>query len=622
MELNAFTRAIRPTPKTRDFYSEAMSRIERRLKTEGFENPEEVDVAVLEEELARAETEIETLLGIESQVKNISDNFDTMCDRDMVSALNSIEEVFSPSEVSLATEYFTPTAIRRKGRLATEAMDGRVKFALIAIVITALLKAIAWLIEAITKQIRAAKKLKRKSKDGLTPSQEKAEEEINELAKDRAAEQVARKYSINSEIVREQMMRLYNYPSEGNLRQAGGRGVGAAAEVASLIVDKVNALDTDERTKERVRDGAFKCIFALLDNNVPIGHFAFNEATRNILADDFVEFAQRGFQGPISTLMSASANLLPDKEDAYAMWYKDPDFMENRVRLMTRHVGEDILSYLDNMEYVSRDLKRFFNNFGKSNDFDFDSAEVAKFNSFALNQKVKFANEVDYNTFVSRVVELLKECSFQPTTTSAVSTPMKFDQDVKLQAVQADKGIYYDYPDDGGTKYVGVQEYTAITSYLNSLSGEDAVATFAKWFYRHHGDYDKYDTIESRLGYLVGGYMDNQNQVRDQLRAIKRDFEDLLTQVKNVRLSREQNPAPVLNRFQMPTYVYDVEVPYAQTQMRLKSGGVSDHTLTRPLGKRVEGLIKNYRDSLKGWQALIKTTDKYVAIANAIDLER
>lgn len=621
MELSQLSQAMRQQPVRRDFFDEAMKRIDRVFVREDFTQTEpDADTLLRQSDLAIEE--IGRLGELEEKIQYLRENIDSMSDAEIVNYLNRIEPVFSDSEVVLATESMT-VKVRTRAQLVCEDMDSRVKWTMIALVITALLKAIGWLIEIfVAKGKENGKRGKKNKPSGLDKDQQRTEEEIRELAKEKAAEHVARKYAINMEIVREQMMRLYNYPSEGNLRQPGGKGAGAAAEVASLIIDEVNALNLNTSEKERVRDGAFKCIFGLLDNNVPLGHFAFNETTRKILAKDFVEFSQNGFKGPISRMMSVMANLLPDKESAYQIWYKEKTFLNNEVRLMSAGVGEDLLAYLDSMEYASRDLERFFNHRGQSNSFDYDAATRATESSLPLNSLISFKDDAQYQSLVNHVTSHLRDCSFTPTTTAAISTPMCFSPEVRLEKVKTEKGVYYDFPENGGPKFVNQDAYRAIISWLNSLSGEDAIATFARWFYQHHGDYDKNDTIEKRLHYLTYGYSMNRREVKTQLNTLKGNFEKLLELSKTMSKSRASSPSPTTNRLGQAMFIYDIEIPFFGATISLNDGRRTDNNLTRPLGKRVESLCKTYRESLKGWSALMMTVENYDKLASKINIER
>lgn len=625
-ELSILARAVRPSNTARDFLKESHDAVERTLTRESFTpyKNEDLEPDELMGQINVADMELAKLNKLTERVEYIRANIDNMSDIELVNSLNAIEPVFTNNEAKIATESYG-TSIRTRASLACESMGERLKFATLALIITAFLKIIAWLIKSIADTVKSKRSFNKTKDRGLSKKQQKIEEEVVAMAKDRTEQILDKKYEVYSETVKSWMMRLYNYSSPGNLREPGGKGAGTAAEIASIMIDYINSKEEKSYDEKKILiDNSFKIIFTLIDHNVPLGHFAFNDETREIIAKDFVDFADNGFQGPISKLMSMMAVIVSSRRGGDEFWLNYEPVRNNDVRMFTENSGEDLMYYLDRLTTCSSYLDKFMGGNTKatrSTEF-LEGSDLASVTDFYLNTRVKFSTPEEYEHYARKIGEQYDKAAYLPAGGDVVSSPMKLTLEGKRQQVNVKGGHFYIIDEKHKLEFVGPAEYKNTISWLNSLSGDDAVVTFAKWFYSVHGDYDKNDNIESRFFSMIFSYHINQNNARADLKRMEKLFEDYhrgITQLAKARSDFGSNGRDALGN---PIFTFDVLLPDEHTTFVFDNGKMEDFLYHRRLGHKLGDLITLYKDSLKGWGALMRMLDNYINIAEKINLKR
>lgn len=626
MEKTLLSQALGSALKPTDFYQEAVSRVERKLVTEGFNTGNGEDtpqtLVELEEHIAAYGDEISHLSDHSDELDTIRANFDTMTDVEVANRLNRIERSFSDNQVSLLTESFTDS-FRKKAVLTLESMDKRIKISLIALIVAATLKLITWLIDF----LRNGKK-KKKTKT-VSERERDYKEELNKRTKARKEEYYDKTYEFYSDTIRTIIGDVLDYSSVGNARSSGENVDGLAHLFMKEILDYVDSLEIEVPLKRKTTENVLRDINTFISGGIAIGWFGFNEKTRKQIARELVDFELRGQKPPISPTLAKLASVVSDSKDVQAMWTTNQRWRNNELRLLTAYSATDILIFASDMANSAGCVRRFFEGYNARQwlrESDGDTA-TAHTDAFAFNSNAQHASvtrlflnrlvEVDNPSQVDGVreaaIDLARNASIDVNSSTRVSTPVCYADFIVEDHVSAQGSGKVIKPVD--TEFVRAEAYRGLEDYLNSLGRSDGLRTFTELFFTMHGDYHHQDNIEQRLKVMSAEYFSDSYSIIDKLKDVKSDLNDLKVLIEMTHRERGNQRAPEGTEF-----VFDVKIPQERIGMLKKDKRISNYTDEVSVGDYLRKLITMHQRAVKGWTGYLSAVERMVMTTNQLDI--
>lgn len=602
MELSAITLGLAQSKRKhrKSYIDEVEKLLERSLSRESLGEGDSLDEA-WDRTVALVETQLTEYDGLMRRADDLVANIDNMSDKQAMETLLSIDDT------AIEPKPFMVEGTSSKGYkdeilLATENWGERIRYAVMALIIGAILKLISLSIEG-SKGMGGKGGGRNRAP---TERQKKINEELSALANDAAKEWVEQKYGVFSDIIKEEMIRLFNYASPGNLRTPGSNTSGCAAEVAAEMVDYVNTLDMDVKKKEELLRGGFAIIFTFIDNNVPLGHFAWTDSMRKRVARDFINFVQGGYRGPLSPMVSTLAGLIDIEEGSpqRRAWLNSDEFKNDRVRFVSEQCIYDLHGNITNLENLGQKLSDFLGTELTVREFGKSYATLA---NFYLWNKVDL-NRQDAQSIIDHVVTQLGENSdFQIVkATNPLTKPTKNTKPQSLTRKELDGVIGFDR-EPVKIESVGRDAYFAVRSYFDSLEGEDGPAAYAKAFYEQHGEYNPRNNIQLRLEGISQLYADDYKNIDGALRELEKRYDTYYSVIKELSRDREKNKGKDF-------FVYDIPIKGIEVGALQKDGKFKNVAFNIPVGKHIEGVLRTIKDSFTSWKLLNAVVNDYYKI--------
>lgn len=630
METTYLTNALRAATGKRDFLEEALSNINRTLKTEYFDESGVDDTRgfdVLEGELNSYSKEIGTLHAIDNKITFLIENFSTLTDKALATALNEIEPTFTPGQMSLMTESIG-TSMRGKATLACESMDKRVKMGIISLIIAALLKLISWLINFMKKSKRKGNKLKKSAKEKEREFRERMDKEYEKQYEEFSQ----KKYEFFTDKIRTEVSKVFDYASTGNARGNGANYHGSATNLLIAMLDYIDKLTVPVKKKEKLAEASINQIYTFISNNVAISWFAFNDASCSKVAKELVEFELRGLQPPFSPTISRLIGIVSDSPTVQHMWSDNDKWRNNEIRLLTKNSCSDFLIFCQNLECAISGMRGFFNGtearayldatkknpYGEANDsmLNYDTASRPAQSPFGLffNSTINTTDEEVMNGLRDIIVAYAERTSISVNSSSRVSTPVKYE-DFKITDYDTPHG-----PVKGvmpiNTSFVQPSAYRGLETQLNSLGKLDALETIAELFYKMHGDYEYSDSIEKRLWVLSNDYDNDNSNCSGYLKRCKDDLNDIKVLMDQQAKSREGAKPGKDNIF-----IYDLPIVSSAIGLRYIEGGKMTNPKTDiKLGKYITDNVKLYQRAITGWMGYLNAIERAASLAADLEI--
>lgn len=602
MELNAITLGLTTSKarQKRDYVDEVERLLERSLSRESLGEGLS-DEEVLEKTFSVVEAKLSEYDGLSERADNLLANLHNMSDKQAMDTLLSIDDTAIERKPFLV-EGTSSKGYKDEIVLATEDWGERIRYAVMALIVGAILKLISMTIES----GRGFNPKGGGRNRAPTERQRKINEELTSLANNAAKEWVEQKYSVFSDIIREEMIRLYNYASPGNLREPGSNTAGCAAEVAAEMVEYVNQIDLEPKRREELLRGGFGIIFTFIDNNVPLGHFAWNDKMRKRVARDFIDFVQRGHRAPLSKMVATLANVVDVEEGSpqRRLWLNSDDFKQDRVRFIDESCVDDLWYNISNLENMAQRLDNYLGNRHSVREFGKDYARLGQtylWNKIDLNRD-------DAQSIIDLVISQLGEDSdFQVVkATNPLTKATKYTVPQALNLRESNGTMGFDKPDIK-IESVGREAYFTIRNTLSELGGEDAPVTFAKMFLSQHGEYNPKDNIHTRLARIHSAYAGCFKQIDSGLKNLETQYEDYYKVIKELSRDRQKNKGKDF-------YVYDIPVKGIEVGALQKDGKFKNVAFNIPVGKHIEGVLRTVKDSFSSWKTLNAVMRDYTNI--------
>lgn len=602
MELNAITLGLTTSKarQKRDYIDEVERLLERSLSRESLGEGLS-DEEVLEKTFSVVEAKLSEYDGLSERADNLLANLHNMSDKQAMDTLLSIDDTAIERKPFLV-EGTSSKGYKDEIVLATEDWGERIRYAVMALIVGAILKLISMTIES----GRGFNPKGGGRNRAPTERQRKINEELTSLANNAAKEWVEQKYSVFSDIIREEMIRLYNYASPGNLREPGSNTAGCAAEVAAEMVEYVNQIDLEPKRREELLRGGFGIIFTFIDNNVPLGHFAWNDKMRKRVARDFIDFVQRGHRAPLSKMVATLANVVDVEEGSpqRRLWLNSDDFKQDRVRFIDESCVDDLWYNISNLENMAQRLDNYLGNRHSVREFGKDYARLGQtylWNKIDLNRD-------DAQSIIDLVISQLGEDSdFQVVkATNPLTKATKYTVPQALSLRESNGTMGFDKPDIK-IESVGREAYFTIRNTLSELGGEDAPVTFAKMFLSQHGEYNPKDNIHTRLDRIHASYAGCYKQIDSGLRNLETQYEDYYKVIKELSRDRQKNKGKDF-------YVYDIPIKGIEVGALQKDGKFKNVAFNIPVGKHIEGVLRTVKDSFTSWKTLNAVMRDYTNI--------
>lgn len=602
MELNAITLGLTTSKarQKRDYVDEVERLLERSLSRESLGEGLS-DEEVLEKTFSVVEAKLSEYDGLSERADNLLANLHNMSDKQAMDTLLSIDDTAIERKPFLV-EGTSSKGYKDEIVLATEDWGERIRYAVMALIVGAILKLISMTIES----GRGFNPKGGGRNRAPTERQRKINEELTSLANNAAKEWVEQKYSVFSDIIREEMIRLYNYASPGNLREPGSNTAGCAAEVAAEMVEYVNQIDLEPKRREELLRGGFGIIFTFIDNNVPLGHFAWNDKMRKRVARDFIDFVQRGYRAPLSKMVATLANVVDVEEGSpqRRLWLNSDDFKQDRVRFIDESCVDDLWYNISNLENMAQRLDNYLGNRHSVREFGKDYARLGQtylWNKIDLNRD-------DAQSIIDLVIGQLGEDSdFQVVkATNPLTKATKYTVPQALSLRESNGTMGFDKPDIR-IESVGREAYFTIRNTLSELGGEDAPVTFAKMFLSQHGEYNPKDNIQTRLARIHASYAGCYKQIDSGLKNLETQYEDYYKVIKELSRDRQKNKGKDF-------YVYDIPIKGIEVGALQKDGKFKNVAFNIPVGKHIEGVLRTVKDSFSSWKTLNAVMRDYTNI--------
>lgn len=624
MEKSLLSSALGSVLKPRDFYQEAVSRIERKLVTEGFnlgkdeENPQTSEEVL--EHINGYSSEIEKLNEYSLELDDISKNFDTISDIELAKRINEIEPTYSDNKLTLLNESFTPD-FRHKAKLVCEDMDKRVKISLIALIVAATLKLITWLIDF----FKRARKSNKKPKSASERAREK-KEEINRRAKKNKEHINDASYEFYSETIREIMGEVMDYCSTGNARSMGENVDGIANLFMKEMLDYIDTLKIPSNEKRRITENSLRVLSLIITNGISIGWFGFNPTVRKKIARELVDYDLRNQQPPISPTLAHLTTLVSDDPAVDAMWSGNDRWKNNEIRLLTKWSATDLMLFCMELSRSMQCVRKFFRGYdarlwisnrdkatyGEANaPFEFDNAQYAAPTKTFLNTRIPLDDEEWANRVKESAIQLAKDTTIEVNASSRVSTPVKYS-DFKVGKIEGANSGSYIIPVE--TEFVSPTAYRELENYLNNLGRSDGLLAFAGLFYEMHGDYGP-DNLESRLETLVAEFHAENMPISDKLKYLKeelKEIKDLLDMQASERKRYRAKPDEV--------FVFDLKFNLDRIGLAHHDHKLTNVTEETNIGSFLSKAVSLHQRAVKGWSGHLSAVERMVLRANKLDL--
>lgn len=624
MNESLLSQALGSALKPRDFYKEAVSRIERKLVTEGYNlgNGEDDEQSTLEveEHLKGYNEEIDKLSEHSKELDDIVENFDNINDLELANRINAIEPNFSDNKVTLLTESFTPD-FRRRAKLVCEDMDKRVKISLIALIVAATLKLITWIIDFFKK----ANKNKKKPKSASERARErKAETERRAKSKKEFINDTS--YDFYSETIRDIMGEVMDYCSTGNARSLGENVDGIANLFMQEMLDYIDSLKIPSNEKRRITENSLRVLSLIINRGISIGWFGFNPTVRKIIARELVDYDIRGQQPPISPTLAHLTTIVSHDPAVDAMWTSNDKWKNNEVRLLTAWSATDLMIFCMELSKSMQCVRQFFRGYeanlwlsnrgkatyGEANrDFEFDNAATAAPTRTFLNTRIPVDDEEWAKRVAESAINLAKDATIEVNSSSRVSTPVKYTP-FKVGKIEGAKSGSYIIPVE--TEFVSPSAYREVENFLNRLGRSDGLIAFTDLFFEMHGDYSK-DNIETRLQTLVGEFYAESMPISDKLKVLKnelKDIKDLLDMQADERKRYRAKPDEV--------FVFDLKFELDRIGLGNHGDSLRNVRETTSIGTFLSKLISLHQRAVKGWSGHLTAVERMVMRAKKLDV--
>ena len=275
---------------------------------------------------------------------------------------------------------------------------------------------------------------------------------------------------------------------------------------------------------------------------------------------------------------------------------KHPEYREDRLRLLSAYSLDDITGFIVRLESLSRTVGSFIGT--KSDIREFGTRPATMANRF-LWCVIDPEDPVSQRVVNAVINDISGEGSrfYLTKSTNPLSKATKNTTSIKLVPNERDGVRGFNQPEGERIQAVSKGAYFSIRHELNELSGEDAPAAFAKYFYELHGEYNPKSTIHSRLSDIGEQYGNSFKRLDNQLSELETKYKGYYDVIKQLGKDRARNKGKEF-------YVYDIPVKGMEIGALQKNGKFENASFDMSVGKHVENLLRAAKDTFSSWNVL------------------